>query len=151
MPTYVYEPELMRVEAELLRLAGREDDARQLLLGAISTARKHGSWALALRSGLALAGLPSADHDADLTLLGDIFERLSPENDTDYGGEARALLGRSAAATLPMPAKPVELLALLATTTIAVHHRCITDTALGGSSRNRPSSPTRIVAPSLTI
>ena len=93
MPTYVYEPELMRVEAELLRLAGREDDARQLLLRAISTARKHGSWALALRSALALARSPSADHDADLTLLGDLFERLSPENDTDYGGEARALLG----------------------------------------------------------
>ena len=101
MPTYVYEPELMRVEAELLRLAGREDDARQFLLRAISTARKHGSWALALRSALVLARSPSADHDADLTLLGNLFERLSHENDTDYGGEARALLCGSPAATLP--------------------------------------------------
>ena len=101
MPTHVYEPELMRVEAELLRLDGREDDARQLLLRAISTARKHGSYALAVRSALSLARSPSADRDADLRLLGGLFERLSPENDTDYGSEARALLGRSAAATLP--------------------------------------------------
>ena len=101
MPTYVYEPELMRVEAEWLRLDGREDDARRLLLRAISTARKHGSWALALRSALVLARSPSADHDADLTLLGDLFERLPHENDTDYGREARALLGGSPAATLP--------------------------------------------------
>ncbi len=101
MPTYLYEPELMRVEAEWLRVDGREDDARQLLLQAISTARKHGSWALALRSALALARSPSAEHDADLTLLGDLCECLPPENDTDYGREAIALLGGSVATTLP--------------------------------------------------
>jgi hypothetical protein len=96
----VYEPELMRVEAAWLRLDGREDDARRLLLGAISTAREQGSWALAVRSALALARSPSADR-ADLTLLGDLCEHLSPENDTGYGREARALLGGGAAATLP--------------------------------------------------
>jgi len=100
MPTYVYEPELLRVEAEWLRLDGREDDARRLLLRAISTARQHGSWALAVRSALALASSPSAERDADLTLLGDLCERLPPENDTDYGREARALLAGGAATAL---------------------------------------------------
>jgi DNA-binding SARP family transcriptional activator/tetratricopeptide (TPR) repeat protein len=101
MPMYLYEPELMRVEAEWLRLDGREDDARRLLLRAISTARKHGSLALAFRSALVLARSPSAERDADLTLLGDLCERLPPENDTDYGREARALLGGGVATTLP--------------------------------------------------
>jgi hypothetical protein len=91
----------MRVEAEWLRLDGREDDARRLLLRAISTARKHGSLALAFRSALVLARSPSAERDADLTLLGDLCERLPPENDTDYGREARALLGGGVAMTLP--------------------------------------------------
>ena len=98
---YLYEPELMRVEAEWLRIDGRDDDARRLLLRAISTAGKHGSWALAIRSGLALVRSPSAEGDADRTLLGDLYERLPPENDTDYGREARALLGRGFATTLP--------------------------------------------------
>jgi DNA-binding SARP family transcriptional activator len=93
MPTYCYEPELLRVEGERLRLEGREDDARRLLLQAISTARRHGSWALAVRSALALTRAPSAGHDADLRLLGDLVARLPPGNDTDYGREARALLG----------------------------------------------------------
>jgi DNA-binding SARP family transcriptional activator len=100
VPTYVYEPEVMRVEAEWLRVDGLEDDARRLLLRAISIARKHGSWALALRSALALARSPSAERDRDLRLLADLYERLPPENDTDYGREARALLGRGVA-TLP--------------------------------------------------
>jgi tetratricopeptide (TPR) repeat protein len=94
MPRYFYEPELLRVEAEWLRLAGREDDARRLLLRAVSIAQEHGSWALAVRSALALARPLSAGHEADLRLLGDVYERLPPENDTDYGCEARALLGR---------------------------------------------------------
>jgi len=93
MPTYFYEPEIFRVEAELLRLDGREDEGRRLLLGAISTAREHGSWALAVRSALALSRLPSATREADLRLLADLVERLPPENDTDYGRDARALLG----------------------------------------------------------
>jgi DNA-binding SARP family transcriptional activator len=101
MPMHVYEPELMRVECEWLRLDGREQDARRLLLRAISTARKHGSWALAVRSALGLARSPSADRDADLTLLGDLCERLPSENDTDYGREARAVLGERVAKTLP--------------------------------------------------
>ncbi len=101
MPRYFYEPELLRIEAECLRLAGQEDDARQLLLQATRTARQHGSWALAVRSALALARPPSAEHEADLKLLGDLCERLPPENDTDYGREARALLGRGVATAVP--------------------------------------------------
>jgi DNA-binding SARP family transcriptional activator len=100
MPTHLYEPELMRVEAEWLRLDGGEDDARRLLLQAISTAQKHGSLALAFRSALVLARSPSAERDADLTLLGNLCGRLPPENDTDYGREARALLGGDVATTL---------------------------------------------------
>ena len=101
MPAYFYEPELFRVEAEWLRLAGREDDGRRLLLRAISTAREHGSWALAVRSALALARLPSAGYQASLRLLGDLCEHLPAENDTDYGREARALLGEGAAKRVP--------------------------------------------------
>ena len=99
MPTYCYEPELLRVEGERLRLEGREENARRLLLQAISTARRHGSWALAVRSALALTRAPSAGHDADLRLLGDLVARLPPGNDTDYGREARALLGGGVAAS----------------------------------------------------
>ena len=100
MPTYIYEPELRRVEAEWLRHQGRDDDARRLLLQAISTAREHGSWALAIRSALALAHPPSAAHEVDLRLLADLYERLPPENDTDYGREAKAVLGEDVA-TVP--------------------------------------------------
>jgi DNA-binding SARP family transcriptional activator len=60
MPAYFYEPELLRVEAEWLRLAGQEADARRLLLQSIEIARQHGSWALAMRAALALAGSSSA-------------------------------------------------------------------------------------------
>ena len=99
MPAYFFEPELLRVEAEWLRLAGQEADARALLLESIQAARLHGSWAFAVRSALVLARLPSAEDEADLRLLAELYERLPPENDTDYGREARALLGeRSAAA-----------------------------------------------------
>ena len=101
MPTYFYEAELLRVEAERLRLHEREDDARPLLLRAISTARHHGSWALAVRSGLTLARSPSTQHEADLSLLADLCEHLPPENDTDYGREARARLGAGVATTAP--------------------------------------------------
>jgi ATP/maltotriose-dependent transcriptional regulator MalT len=93
MPRYFYEPELLRVEAELLRVTGHENHARRLLLRAISTAQEHGSWALAIRSAVALARSPSTAHDADLRLLGDLYRRLPPDNDTDYGREARTLLG----------------------------------------------------------
>jgi DNA-binding SARP family transcriptional activator len=101
MPRFFYQPELLRVEAEWLRQDGREDDARRLLLQAISTAQKHGSWALAIRSALALARSPRARHDADLRLLGDLLERLPPDNDTAYGREARTLLGEGVATTAP--------------------------------------------------
>jgi class 3 adenylate cyclase len=101
MPTYLYEPELRRVEAEWMRLDGREDDARRLLLRAISTAREQNSWALAIRSGLALARPLSASHEADLRLLADLYEHLPPENDTEYGREAKALLGKDFATTAP--------------------------------------------------
>jgi DNA-binding SARP family transcriptional activator len=97
MPSYVFEPELLRIEAEWLRVAGREDNARQLLLRAISTAREHGSWALAIRSALALARPGSAVRVGDPELLGDLCERLPPDNATDYGREARVLLGEGRA------------------------------------------------------
>ena len=101
MPSYVFEPELLRVEAEWLQLAGQEADARAVLLRSIRGRATHGSWALAVRSALALARPPSAEDEADLRLLAELCERLPPENDTDYGREARALLGRDAATTVP--------------------------------------------------
>jgi tetratricopeptide (TPR) repeat protein len=101
MPRYFYEPELLRVEAEWLRQAGQERDARRLLLQGIETARQHGSWSLAVRSALALAHSPSPEHEAELKLLGELCERLPAENDTDYGREARALLGRGVVTTVP--------------------------------------------------
>ena len=96
MPAYYYQPELLRVKAESLRLAGREAEARQLLLASISTARQHGSWALAIRSANALARAASTDRVADLMLLRDLYQRLPLDNDTDYGREARALLSINA-------------------------------------------------------
>ena len=103
MPANFFEPELLRVEAEWLQLAGQEAEARALLLESIQAARLHGSWAFAVRSAVALAHLPSTngDGEADLRLLAELYERLPPENDTDYGGEARALLGRDAATRVP--------------------------------------------------
>jgi len=96
MPMYLYEPELLRVEAEWLRLEGRDEDARRLLLRAVSTARQHGTWAFALRSALALASA-STERDVDLELVAELSDRLPPDNDTDYAREARALLGRGIA------------------------------------------------------
>jgi hypothetical protein len=101
MGTYFFEPELLRIEAEWRRLAGQDADARRLLLQSIQTARRHGSLALAVRSALALARPPSAEHEADLKLLGELYERLPTDNDTDYGREARALLGQGVATTAP--------------------------------------------------
>ncbi len=103
MPAYFFEPELLRVEAEWLQLAGQVADARALLLESIQAARLHGSWAFAVRSALVLARLPSAEGEGDgeVRLLAELYERLPPENDTDYGREARALLGRDAATTVP--------------------------------------------------
>jgi tetratricopeptide (TPR) repeat protein len=94
MATYFFEPELLRINAEWLRLAGQDADARSLLLQSISTAQEHGSWAFAVRAALALTRTASTADEADLTLLDELCERLSPENDTDYGREARALLGQ---------------------------------------------------------
>jgi hypothetical protein len=101
MPSYVFEPELLRIEAEWLRVTGREDDARRLLLRAISIAGEHGSWALAIRSGLALALPRSAARATDLKLIADLCERLPPDNATDYGREAKVLLTEGSAATRP--------------------------------------------------
>jgi DNA-binding SARP family transcriptional activator len=101
MPSYVFEPELLRFEAEWLRATGREDDARGVLLRAISTAREHGSWALAVRCALTLARLPSAARESDLRLLGELCERLPPDNATDYAHEARTLLRQGNATTQP--------------------------------------------------
>jgi ATP/maltotriose-dependent transcriptional regulator MalT len=109
MPGYFYAPELLRVEAEWLRLAGQEADARRLLLQSIHTARQHGSSALAVRSALALARAPSENREADLKLLGDLQQRLPIDNDTDYGREARVLLGRGVMTTgaLAVPGRQV--------------------------------------------
>jgi len=101
MPRYFYEPELLRVEAEWLRSSGQEGHARRLLLRSIKTAREHGSWALAVRAALALARPPAAGDQADLRLLADLYERLPSDNDTDYGREAKALLGAGVATTVP--------------------------------------------------
>jgi ATP/maltotriose-dependent transcriptional regulator MalT len=101
MPRYFYEPELLRVEAEWLRSAGREGDARRLLLRAIKTAREHGSWALAIRAALALARPPVAGDQADLKLLAHLYEHLPPDNDTDYGRETKGWLGAGIATTVP--------------------------------------------------
>jgi tetratricopeptide (TPR) repeat protein len=109
MPSYFYEPEFLRVEAEWLRMHGREDDARGLLLLAISTAREHGSWALAIRSALVLARAPSAAHEADLGLLAEVCERLPSDNDTDYGREARGVLAETVATRFPDKIPPWSL------------------------------------------
>jgi DNA-binding SARP family transcriptional activator/tetratricopeptide (TPR) repeat protein len=101
MPSYVFEPELLRIEAEWLRAGGREDQARRLLLRAISVAREQGSWALAIRSALALQPPRSAGRVDDLKLLGELNDRLPPDNATDYGREARNLLGGGVATTQP--------------------------------------------------
>jgi tetratricopeptide (TPR) repeat protein len=79
METCTFEPELLRVEAEWLRLAGQEHDARQLLHRTIRTAREHGSLALALRAAVQLARKPSAQRDSDLDRLEDLCNRLPPE------------------------------------------------------------------------
>jgi ATP/maltotriose-dependent transcriptional regulator MalT len=101
MPTYFYEPELLRVEAEWLRSSGQEGDARRILLRAIETAGEHGTSALAVRAALALTRLRSAGDESDLRLLGDLYQRLPAENDTDYGREAKALLGAGVRTTVP--------------------------------------------------
>lgn len=97
MRAYYYQPELLRVEAEWLRLAGRQADARAHFLESIDTARQHGSWALAVRSALGLARAVSSHGDADLKPLQEMYEYLPADNDTDYSREARAVLGTSRA------------------------------------------------------
>jgi len=101
MQTCTFEPELLRVEAEWLRLAGQERDARRLLIRTIRTARERGSLALALRAAVQLARKPSAQRDSDLDRLEDLCDRLPPENDTDYGREAKVILGRVVATAKP--------------------------------------------------
>jgi hypothetical protein len=51
--------------------------------------------ALAIRAALALAGTPSTDHQADLTLLDELCSRLPSENATDYAREAQSLIAAS--------------------------------------------------------
>jgi ATP/maltotriose-dependent transcriptional regulator MalT len=97
IPSFVFEPEILRVEAEWLRAVGREKEGRPLLLRATSVAREHGSWALAVRSALALVRSRSAARGADLELLRDCYAQLPAANVTDYGREARALLDEAGA------------------------------------------------------
>jgi tetratricopeptide (TPR) repeat protein len=92
MPAYYYQPEVQRVEAEWLHMAGRQAEARRLLIVSVRTARQHGSWALAIRSALGLARSDSTDQEADLKLLRDLCRQVPVDNDTDYARDARALL-----------------------------------------------------------
>jgi tetratricopeptide (TPR) repeat protein len=97
MAGYYYAPELLRIEAEWLRRAGRQADARRLLLVSVRTAQQHGSLALAVRSALELARSESPDELADLKFLRELCERLPVDNVTDYARDARALVGLAAA------------------------------------------------------
>jgi hypothetical protein len=63
------------------------------------TAGEHGSWAIAVRAAVQLARQPSSEHESDLELLGELCDRLPPENDTDYAREAKLLLDRAPATT----------------------------------------------------
>jgi class 3 adenylate cyclase/tetratricopeptide (TPR) repeat protein len=101
MRTYFYESELLRVEAQWLNFAGRNAEARQVLLRAIRRAQAQGSLALAVRAAVELARSPSAEHENDLQLLADLCQRLPPEDDTVYGREAKALLGQSFSTRFP--------------------------------------------------
>jgi len=92
MPAYYYQPEIYRVKAEWLHMAGRQAEARRLLIASVRTAHQHGSRALAIRSALGLARSDSSDHEADLKLLRDLCHQLPVDNDTDYAREARALI-----------------------------------------------------------
>ena len=96
MTAYYYQPELLRIEAEWLRLAGRQTDARTLFMESVDIARQQGSWALAIRAALGLARAASIPSDADLDLLHQLYRRLPVDNDTDYGRDAEVLLGASA-------------------------------------------------------
>ena len=96
-PPCLYEPEFLRVEAQWLDGAGQEREARRLLLDAITTAQENGSLALAIRAALALARTPSGEHETDLVLLGELCDRLPPENDTGYRREAQSIVGASTA------------------------------------------------------
>lgn len=93
MPAYYYQPEIDRVEAEWLHVVGRHSEARMLLFGSIDTARRHGSTALAIRSALALCRADSSARETDLALLSDLCGQHPVDNDTDYGRDARALIG----------------------------------------------------------
>jgi DNA-binding SARP family transcriptional activator/class 3 adenylate cyclase/tetratricopeptide (TPR) repeat protein len=98
MRTYTFEPDLLRVEAQCSHLEGSDADARRLYLRAIEMARSQGSWALATRSAVQLARTSPTEHEPNFVLLRDLREHLPPDNDTDYGREADALLGRIARA-----------------------------------------------------
>jgi tetratricopeptide (TPR) repeat protein len=92
MPAYYYQPEVLRVEAEWQHMAGRHAEARRLLTASVRIARRHGAWALAVRSALALARSDSTDREADMMLVRDLYQQLPIDNDTDYGRAARALV-----------------------------------------------------------
>jgi DNA-binding SARP family transcriptional activator len=93
---YFGTPEILRVEAHYLASHGREDQARRRLLDAISTARKQGSWALALRAALTLVRMASPDAKADVNMLAELYRRLPADNDFHDTQNARALLADAA-------------------------------------------------------
>jgi class 3 adenylate cyclase len=96
-PPCLFEPEFLRLEAQLLTLAGEDAEARRLLHQAVATAQQQGSLAFAIRAAHALASSPSPDNRADLTLLSAMCDRLPLENDTAYRHDAQSLVGASKA------------------------------------------------------
>jgi len=92
MPTYYYEPEVLRVEAQWHLRLGCQAEADRLLSVSIRRAQQHGSWALAVRSALELTEAHSSARNADVELLRSVYEHLPADNDTDYARKARTLL-----------------------------------------------------------
>jgi hypothetical protein len=89
MPAYLYEPELLRVEAEWLRVRSRDGESRRLLSGA--------AWfvGFGVSSALALTHLPSAACAADLRLLDERSATTARQSSTSFacGGRGFVHLG----------------------------------------------------------
>lgn len=94
-PPCLFEPEFLRLEAQLLTSAGEDAEARRLLHQAVATTQQQGSLAFAIRAAHALASSPSPDNRADLTLLSAMCDRLPLETDTAYRRDAQSLVGAS--------------------------------------------------------
>ena len=95
-PSSLFEPDVLRIEAQWLAGLGDDDGATQLLLRAIATADEHGSPVLAIRAASALvqaaSGRNAREQQGDLRLLRDLCARLPSENDTEYRRAAERLI-----------------------------------------------------------